>query len=268
MRWTVHRGRPQIAEPRSGAADYGWRPLPLQDRYPGRSCDIFHRQAPRSKPRDNHRSARTRDCGDEQAGRKPDSLSDSDEPMTENHQVDLLAGESLTRFDKAKKRRNRSRVATKLRTTRMLRLQTPTINSLQTTSKEATSRLQPRTGSSAGQKASSNVRRTSHSSNVRRASRNNAKRVNNSSALITSHSVTPNLNALMLMATSRNRRTTVRGSADLSSRGMVETETADSVVVRENLTLPNSRSRRKPMTAATSKITTTQICTSDTPYYI
>lgn len=144
-------------------------------------------------------------------------------------------------------------MATKLRTTRMLRLQTPTTNSLQTTSKEATSRLLPRTGSSAGQKASSNVRRTSHSSNVRRASRNNAKRVNNSSALITSHSVTPNLNALMLMATSRNRRTTVRGSADLSSRGMVETETADSVVVRENLTLPNSRSRRKPMTAATSK---------------
>lgn len=186
-------------------------------------------------------------------GEKPDSLSDSDEPMTENHQVDLLAGESLTRFDKAKKRRNRSRVATKLRTTRMLRLQTPTTNSLQTTSKEATSRLQPRTGSSAGQKASSNVRRTSHSSYARRASRNNAKRVNNSSALITSHSVTPNLNALMLMATSRNRRTTVRGSADLSSRGMVETETADSVVVRENLTLPNSRSRRKPMTATTSK---------------
>lgn len=36
---------------------------------------------------------------------KPDSLSDSDEPMTENHQVDLLAGESLTRFDKAKKKK-------------------------------------------------------------------------------------------------------------------------------------------------------------------
>ena len=38
-------------------------------------------------------------------GEKPDSLSDSDEPMTENHQVDLLAGESLTRFDKAKKKK-------------------------------------------------------------------------------------------------------------------------------------------------------------------
>lgn len=195
-------------------------------------------------------------------GEKPDSLSDSDEPMTENHQVDLLAGESLTRFDKAKKRRSRSRVATR-RTTRRLRQQTPTTNSLQTTS-----RLLPRTGSSAEQKASSNVRRTSHSSNARRASRNSAKRVNNSSALITSHSVTPNLSALMPMATNRNHRTTDRDSADLSSRGMVETETADSVVVRENLTLPNSRSRRKPMTAATSKITTTQICTSDTPYYI
>ena len=38
-------------------------------------------------------------------GEKPDSLSDSDEPMTENHQMDLLAGESLTRFDKAKKKK-------------------------------------------------------------------------------------------------------------------------------------------------------------------
>lgn len=38
-------------------------------------------------------------------GERPDSLSDSDEPMTENHQVDLLAGESLTRFDKAKKKK-------------------------------------------------------------------------------------------------------------------------------------------------------------------
>lgn len=38
-------------------------------------------------------------------GEKPDSLSDSDEPMMENHQVDLLAGESLTRFDKAKKKK-------------------------------------------------------------------------------------------------------------------------------------------------------------------
>lgn len=38
-------------------------------------------------------------------GEKLDSLSDSDEPMTENHQVDLLAGESLTRFDKAKKKK-------------------------------------------------------------------------------------------------------------------------------------------------------------------
>ena len=38
-------------------------------------------------------------------GEKPDSLSDSDEPMTENHQVDLLAGGSLTRFDKAKKKK-------------------------------------------------------------------------------------------------------------------------------------------------------------------
>lgn len=38
-------------------------------------------------------------------GEKPDSLIDSDEPMTENHQVDLLAGESLTRFDKAKKKK-------------------------------------------------------------------------------------------------------------------------------------------------------------------
>lgn len=38
-------------------------------------------------------------------GEKPDSLSDGDEPMTENHQVDLLAGESLTRFDKAKKKK-------------------------------------------------------------------------------------------------------------------------------------------------------------------
>ena len=38
-------------------------------------------------------------------GEKPDSLSDGDEHIAENHQVDLLAGESLTRFDKAKKKK-------------------------------------------------------------------------------------------------------------------------------------------------------------------
>lgn len=38
-------------------------------------------------------------------GEKPDSLNDGDEHIAENHQVDLLAGESLTRFDKAKKKK-------------------------------------------------------------------------------------------------------------------------------------------------------------------
>lgn len=38
-------------------------------------------------------------------GEKPDSLSDDDSPKVSTKQVDLLAGESLTRFDKAKKKK-------------------------------------------------------------------------------------------------------------------------------------------------------------------
>lgn len=38
-------------------------------------------------------------------GEKPASLSDSDKPKEEPKQIDLLAGESLTRFDKAKKKK-------------------------------------------------------------------------------------------------------------------------------------------------------------------
>ena len=72
-------------------------------------------------------------------GEKPDSLSDSDEPMTENHQVDLLAGESLTRFDKAKKKKKQKSRGNKAQDNKDAKLQTPTTNSLQTTSKEATS---------------------------------------------------------------------------------------------------------------------------------
>ena len=40
-------------------------------------------------------------------GEKPDSLANSDEPVETPKQVDLLAGESLTRFDKAKKKKNK-----------------------------------------------------------------------------------------------------------------------------------------------------------------
>lgn len=39
-------------------------------------------------------------------GEKPDSLSDDDSPKATTKQVDLLAGESLTRFDKAKKKKS------------------------------------------------------------------------------------------------------------------------------------------------------------------
>ena len=39
-------------------------------------------------------------------GEKPDSLSDDDSPKVSTKQVDLLAGESLTRFDKAKKKKS------------------------------------------------------------------------------------------------------------------------------------------------------------------
>ncbi|WP_297249992.1 regulatory iron-sulfur-containing complex subunit RicT [uncultured Prevotella sp.] len=39
-------------------------------------------------------------------GEKPDSLSDDDSPKAATKQVDLLAGESLTRFDKAKKKKS------------------------------------------------------------------------------------------------------------------------------------------------------------------
>ena len=39
-------------------------------------------------------------------GEKPDSLSDDDSPKVTTKQVDLLAGESLTRFDKAKKKKS------------------------------------------------------------------------------------------------------------------------------------------------------------------
>ena len=39
-------------------------------------------------------------------GEKPDSLSDDDTPKVTTKQVDLLAGESLTRFDKAKKKKS------------------------------------------------------------------------------------------------------------------------------------------------------------------
>ena len=43
-------------------------------------------------------------------GEKPEALSDGDAPKDESKQVDLLAGESLTRFDKAKKKKkNKSR---------------------------------------------------------------------------------------------------------------------------------------------------------------
>ena len=38
-------------------------------------------------------------------GEKPEALSDGDAPKDESKQVDLLAGESLTRFDKAKKKK-------------------------------------------------------------------------------------------------------------------------------------------------------------------
>ena len=38
-------------------------------------------------------------------GEKPADLKDGDEPVEESRQVDLLAGESLTRFDKAKKKK-------------------------------------------------------------------------------------------------------------------------------------------------------------------
>ncbi len=38
-------------------------------------------------------------------GEKPETLSDGDAPKDESKQVDLLAGESLTRFDKAKKKK-------------------------------------------------------------------------------------------------------------------------------------------------------------------
>ena len=45
-------------------------------------------------------------------GEKPDSLSGSDTPKEEPRQIDLLAGESLTRFDKAKKKKkNKTRNA-------------------------------------------------------------------------------------------------------------------------------------------------------------
>ena len=39
-------------------------------------------------------------------GEKPDSLSDDDSPKAATKQVDLLAGESLTRFDKSKKKKS------------------------------------------------------------------------------------------------------------------------------------------------------------------
>lgn len=39
-------------------------------------------------------------------GEKPDTLSDDDSPKVSTKQVDLLAGESLTRFDKAKKKKS------------------------------------------------------------------------------------------------------------------------------------------------------------------
>ena len=42
-------------------------------------------------------------------GEKPDTLSDSDTPKEEPKQIDLLAGESLTRFDKAKKKKNKNK---------------------------------------------------------------------------------------------------------------------------------------------------------------
>ena len=179
-------------------------------------------------------------------GEKPDSLSDSDEPMTENHQVDLLAGESLTRFDKAKKKKKQKSRGNKAQDNKDAKA--ANANNQQPANNQQGGNQQASAENRKQRRAEGKQQRQEDKPQQQRQ-----ERVNNSSALITSHSVTPNLNALMLMATSRNRRTTVRGSADLSSRGMVETETADSVVVRENLTLPNSRSRRKPMTAATSK---------------
>lgn len=42
-------------------------------------------------------------------GEKPDSLDDGNEPKENTKQIDLLAGESLTRFDKAKKKKNKPR---------------------------------------------------------------------------------------------------------------------------------------------------------------
>lgn len=51
-------------------------------------------------------------------GEKPEALSDGDAPKDESKQVDLLAGESLTRFDKAKKKKKISRVVRNRRTVR------------------------------------------------------------------------------------------------------------------------------------------------------
>ena len=42
-------------------------------------------------------------------GEKPDSLGGGDAPKEENKQIDLLAGESLTRFDKAKKKKKNAK---------------------------------------------------------------------------------------------------------------------------------------------------------------
>ncbi len=42
-------------------------------------------------------------------GEKPDSLSGADAPKESNKQIDLLAGESLTRFDKAKKKKKNTK---------------------------------------------------------------------------------------------------------------------------------------------------------------